>query len=332
MDKTSKIYVAGHRGLVGSALVRKLKNDGYTNLLLRTRQELDLCDQRAVSAFFEKERPDHVFAAAAKVGGIHANDTFPADFITGNLQIQTNIITSAFRTGVKSLLFLGSSCIYPRGCPQPMKEEYLLTGALEPTNEPYAIAKIAGMKMCESYNRQWGTDFRSVMPTNLYGPDDNFHPENSHVLPALLRRIHEAKESGADKVTIWGSGKPMREFLHVDDMATACLHVMNLDRDTYLSQTLPMLSHINIGTGKDCTIRELAETISKVVGFEGRIEFDTTKPDGMPRKLLDVSKINSLGWKSNITLEEGLKSTYRWFLDDIGSIRGSEKALGEASS
>jgi len=332
MDKTSRIYVAGHRGLVGSALVRKLKKDGYTNLLLKSRQDLDLCNQGAVSAFFEKERPEHVFLAAAKVGGIHANDTFPADFITGNLQIQTNIITTAFRTGVKSLLFLGSSCIYPRECPQPMKEEYLLTGALEPTNEPYAIAKIAGMKMCESYNRQWGTDFRSVMPTNLYGPGDNFHPENSHVLPALLRRIHEAKESGADKVTIWGSGRPMREFLHVDDLASACLHVMNLDRETYRSRTLPMLSHINIGTGEDCTIRELAETISRVVGFKGRIGFDPSRPDGMPRKLLDVSKINKLGWKACITLEEGLKSTYRWFLENIGSIRGSEKTSREASS
>jgi GDP-L-fucose synthase len=317
---------------VGSALVRKLKKDGYTNLLLKSRQELDLCDQAGVSAFFEKERPEHVFLAAARVGGIHANDTFPADFITGNLQIQTNIIASAFKTGIKSLLFLGSSCIYPRECPQPMKEEYLLTGALEPTNEPYSIAKIAGMKMCESYNRQWGTDYRSVMPTNLYGPGDNFHSENSHVLPALLRRIHEAKQSEADKVTIWGSGRPMREFLHVDDLASACLHVMNLDTETYRSLTLPMLSHINIGTGEDCTIRELAETISKVVGFKGNIEFDPSRPDGMPRKLLDVSKINTLGWKAGITLEEGLKSTYRWFLENIGSIRGSEKTSGEASS
>jgi len=328
MDKTSKIYVVGHRGLVGSALVRKLKNEGYTNLLLKRRQELDLCDQSAVMTFFEKERPEHLFLAAAKVGGIHANDTFPADFITENIQIQTNIITSAFKTGVKSLLFLGSSCIYPRECPQPMKEEYLLTGALEPTNEPYAIAKIAGMKMCESYNRQWGTDYRSVMPTNLYGPGDNFHPENSHVLPALLRRIHEAKEARAEKVTIWGSGSPMREFLHVDDLASACLFVMNFDKETYRTHTLPMLSHINIGTGKDCTIKELAETISKVVGFEGRIEFDTSKPDGMLRKLLDVSKINALGWQASITLEEGIRDTYRWFLKNQASIRGRENSLG----
>ena len=328
MEKTSKIYVAGHRGLVGSALVRKLKKEGYTNLLLKNRNELDLCDQGSVTAFFEEKRPEFVFLAAAKVGGIHANNTYPADFITGNIQIQTNIITNVFRTGVKSLLFLGSSCIYPRKCPQPMKEEYLLTGALEPTNEPYAIAKIAGMKMCESFNRQWDTDYRSVMPTNLYGPGDNFHPENSHVLPALLRRIHEAKETKADKVTIWGSGRPMREFLHVDELASACLHVMNLDRDTYHSQTLPMLSHINIGTGKDCTIKELAEIISKVVGFEGRIEFDTSKPDGMPRKLLEVSKINALGWQASITLEDGIRDTYRWFLENQASIRGRENNLG----
>lgn len=331
MDKISKIYVAGHRGLVGSALVRKLQKDGYTNLLLKSRQELDLCDQGTVAAFFEKERPEFVFLAAAKVGGIHANNTYPADFIVENIQIQTNIITSAFRTGVKSLLFLGSSCIYPRECPQPMKEEYLLTGALEPTNEPYAIAKIAGMKMCESFNRQWDTDYRSVMPTNLYGPGDNFHPENSHVLPALLRRIHEAKEVKADKVTIWGSGRPMREFLHVDDMASACLHVMNLDKMTYRSHTLPMLSHLNIGTGEDCTIKELAETISRVVGFEGKIEFDSSRPDGMERKLLDVTKINSLGWKAKMTLEEGIKDTYLWLLENKESIRGRENNPGETS-
>lgn len=331
MDKTSKIYVAGHRGLVGSALVRKLEEEAYTNLLLKQRRDLDLRDQGAVRAFFEDERPEYVFLAAAKVGGIRANDTYPADFITENIQIQTNIITNAFRSGIRSLLFLGSSCIYPRECPQPMKEEYLLTGALEPTNEPYAIAKIAGIKMCESFNRQWDTDYRCVMPTNLYGPGDNFHPEDSHVLPALLRRIHEAKEIGADKVTIWGTGRPMREFLHVDDLASACLHVMNLDAVTYRSHTQSMLSHVNIGTGLDLTIRELAETISRVVGFKGRLEFDPSRPDGMPRKLLDVSKINALGWKAAITLEEGLGSTYRWFLDNIGSIRGAEKATSEAS-
>ena len=331
MDKTSRIFVAGHRGLVGSALVRKLEEEAYTNLLLKQRRDLDLRDQGAVRAFFEDEKPEYVFLAAAKVGGIRANDTYPADFITENIQIQTNIITSAFRSGIRSLLFLGSSCIYPRECPQPMKEEYLLTGALEPTNEPYAIAKIAGIKMCESFNRQWDTDYRCVMPTNLYGPGDNFHPEDSHVLPALLRRIHEAKERGADKVTIWGTGRPMREFLHVDDLASACLHVMNLDAVTYRSHTLSMLSHVNIGTGLDLTTRELAETISRVVGFKGRLEFVPSRPDGMPRKLLDVSKINALGWKAAITLEDGLGSTYRWFLDNIGSIRGAEKATSEAS-
>jgi len=325
MKKDSKIYVAGHKGLVGSAIVRKLESTRYTNLLIRTRQELDLCDQRKVESFFDSEHPECVFLAAAKVGGIHANDTYPADFITRNIQIQTNIITSAHKFGVKRLLFLGSSCIYPRECPQPIKEEYILTGILEPTNEPYAIAKIAGIKMCESFNRQYGTSFWSVMPTNLYGPGDSFHPEDSHVLPALIMRFHEAKEADLDKVTVWGSGKPMREFMHVDDMASACLHVMNIDDEVYRSHTLPMLSHINIGTGKDCSIKELAGTVARVIGFNGKIEFDTSKPDGTPRKLLDVSRINSLGWKASISLEEGLENTYKWFLQNLGKLRGKEQ-------
>ncbi len=323
-----KIYVAGHRGMVGSALISRLGALGYKNIVTIIRDELNLMNQSAVRQFFAEQKIDQVFIAAAKVGGIHANNTFPADFIIENIQVQTNIITSAFEAGVKKLLFLGSSCIYPRECPQPMKEEYLLTGKLEPTNEPYAIAKIAGIKMCESFNRQWDTDYRSVMPTNLYGPGDNFHPENSHVLPALLRRIHEAKEARADKVTIWGSGKPMREFLHVDDMAEACLHVMQLDIQTYRNHTMPMLSHLNIGTGEDCTIKELAETISRVVGYGGKIEFDPSKPDGMERKLLDVTKINNLGWKAKISLEEGIRNTYRWYLENEDTIRGKTNDHG----
>jgi GDP-L-fucose synthase len=321
MEKDSKIYVAGHRGLVGSALVRKLQKEGYSNLILKTSRELNLQVESAVKAFFDAEKPEYVFLAAAKVGGIHANNTYPADFIINNIQIQTNVITNALRTGVKGLLFLGSSCIYPRECPQPMKEEYLLTGPLEPTNEPYAVAKIAGIKMCESINRQHDTDFRSVMPTNLYGPGDNFHPENSHVLPGLLRKFHEAKTNGAEYVDVWGSGRPRREFLHVDDMASACLHIMNLDKKTYRAKTKPMLSHVNIGTGKDCTIRELAETIAKVTGFNGEIRFDPTKPDGAPRKLLDVSRLTSLGWRATISLEDGIRQTYQWFLEHQDAIR-----------
>jgi len=321
MEKDAKIYVAGHRGLVGSALVRKLQKEGYSNLILKTSRELNLQVESAVKAFFDAEKPEYVFLAAAKVGGIHANNTYPADFIINNIQIQTNVITNALRTGVKGLLFLGSSCIYPRECPQPMKEEYLLTGPLEPTNQPYAVAKIAGIKMCESINRQHGTDFRSVMPTNLYGPGDNFHPENSHVLPGLLRKFHEAKTSGAEYVEVWGSGRPRREFLHVDDMASACVYIMNLDKETYDASTKPMLSHVNIGTGEDCTIRELAETIAKVTGFEGEIRFDPTKPDGTPRKLLDVSRLNALGWKATISLEDGIRQTYRWFLEHQDAIR-----------
>lgn len=321
MNKNAKIYVAGHRGLVGSALVRRLEKEGYSNLILRTSKELNLRDESAVKSFFDEEKPEYVFLAAAKVGGIYANNTYPADFIIQNIQIQTNVITHALRTGVKRLLFLGSSCIYPRECPQPMKEEYLLTGPLEPTNEPYAIAKIAGIKMCESVNRQHGTDFRSVMPTNLYGPGDNFHPENSHVLPGLLRKFHEAKINQSEYVEVWGSGKPRREFLHVDDMASACLYIMNLNEKTYKANTKPMLSHVNIGTGKDCTIRELAETIAKVTGFKGEIRFDPSKPDGTPRKLLDISRLNALGWEATISLEDGIRQTYQWFLEHRDEIR-----------
>lgn len=321
MDKNAKIFVAGHRGLVGSAIVRKLKNEGYQNLVLKTKQELDLCDKKAVESFFKTEQPEYVFLAAAKVGGIQANNTYPADFIIQNIEIETNVITSAFQVGVKRLLFLGSSCIYPRECPQPIKEEYLLTGPLEPTNEPYAIAKIAGIKMCESINRQHGTDFRSLMPTNLYGPEDNFHPENSHVIPGLLRRFHEAKVRGDKYVNVWGSGRPRREFMHVDDLASACVYIMNLDKDIYDNFTQPMLSHVNVGVGKDCSIKELAETIAEVVGFDGEICFDTSKPDGMPQKLLDISRISALGWSAKISLKEGLKHTYQWFLENKESLR-----------
>lgn len=321
MEKNSKIFVAGHRGLVGSAIVRKLKNEGYDNLVLKTRQELDLRDKKAVESFFKTEQPEYVFLAAAKVGGIQANNTYPADFIIQNIEIETNVITSALQVGVKRLLFLGSSCIYPRECPQPIKEEYLLTGQLEPTNEPYAIAKIAGIKMCESINRQHGTDFRSLMPTNLYGPGDNFHPENSHVIPGLLRRFHEAKVRGDKYVNVWGSGRPRREFMHVDDLASACVYIMNLDKDIYDNFTQPMLSHVNVGVGKDCSIKELAETIAEVVGFDGEICFDTSKPDGTPQKLLDISRISALGWSAKISLEEGLKHTYQWFLENRESLR-----------
>ena len=319
--KDLPVFVAGHRGLVGSAIVRQLKKAGYGNIITRTRQELDLLDQKAVNDFFGSQPVEEVYLAAAKVGGIHANNTFPAEFILQNLVIETNIISAAQKAGVKKLLFLGSSCIYPKFAPQPMKEEALLSGTLEPTNEPYAIAKIAGIKLCESFNRQYGTSYRSIMPTNLYGPGDNFHPENSHVIPALLHRFHTAKMNGDKVVTVWGSGTPMREFLHVDDMASASVFVMELDEKTYSENTSPMLSHINVGTGTDCSIRELAETIAKVVDFRGRIEFDTTKPDGTPRKLLDVSRINAMGWKAKIPLYEGLHSTYQWFLASESSLR-----------
>jgi GDP-L-fucose synthase len=312
----SRIYVAGHRGMVGSAIVRQLKTLGATdsNLITRTHTELDLTDQAAVRAFFEEEKPDQVYLAAAKVGGIHANNTYPADFIYQNLMIQANVIEAAFRSGVKKLLFLGSSCIYPKLAQQPMAEDALLTGTLEPTNEPYAIAKIAGIKLCESYNRQHqathGIDYRSVMPTNLYGPGDNYHPENSHVIPALIRRFHEAKVNQAKEVKIWGTGTAKREFLYVDDMASACMHVMNLDIDTYQQHTDPMLSHLNVGTGTDITIAELAKAIKETTSFEGEITFDTSKADGTPRKLMDSTKLQTLGWQPHTSLKEGLKYAY----------------------
>ncbi|MEN3276839.1 MAG: GDP-L-fucose synthase [Massilia sp.] len=309
-----RIYVAGHRGLVGSAILRVLRARGHTNLVTRTHDELELTDQAGVRAFFRAERIDQVYLAAARVGGIHANNTYPAQFIYDNLMVQANVVHEAWRAGVKRLLFLGSSCIYPRLAQQPIREAYLMDGALEPTNEPYAVAKIAGIKLCESYNRQYGTDFRSVMPTNLYGPGDNYHPQNSHVIPALVRRFHEAKAGGAAEVVIWGSGKPMREFLYVDDMAAASIHVMNLPFETYAASTEPMHSHINVGSGVDVSIHELAHLVGEVVGFEGRIVFDATKPDGTPRKLLDVSKLRSLGWSASTPLREGLRRAYAAFL------------------
>jgi GDP-L-fucose synthase len=307
----TRIFVAGHRGLVGSAIVRRLRAEGCSNLVLRSRNELDLLNQSAVHSFFEEERPEIVVLAAAKVGGILANSSFPGEFIYENLMIQSNIIHSSKKTGVERLLFLGSSCIYPKLAPQPMKEEYLLTGPLEPTNDAYAVAKIAGIKMCESYNRQFGTSYLAVMPTNLYGPGDNFDLENSHVLPALVRKFHEAKESGAAYVTVWGTGSPRREFLYVDDMADACVHLLGLEEEKYKKLILslePCL--INIGKGKDISIKELAELIKEIVGFEGEIVFDAGKPDGTPQKLLDVSRMNKLGWKAKVSLSEGIKRTY----------------------
>lgn len=316
------IFIAGHNGMVGSAIARQLTAQGDVNLITRSRNELDLLDQKAVLEFFESEAIDQVYLAAAKVGGIIANNTYPAQFLYENLMIEANIIHSAHLANVQQLLFLGSSCIYPVLADQPMREDALLTGTLEPTNEPYAIAKIAGIKLCESYNRQYGRDYRSVMPTNLYGPNDNFHPENSHVIPALLRRFHEAKERGDASVNAWGTGSPMREFLHVDDMAAASIFVMNLDKATYEKHTQPMLSHINVGTGVDCTIKELTETVAKVIGYKGEIIWDTSKPDGAPRKLMDVSRLRSLGWQSSIDLEEGLHNAYQWFLQNQDSYRG----------
>jgi len=316
-----KIFVAGHRGMVGSAIVRQLRYQNDIELVIRNRSELDLTNQYDVSKFFENEKIDEVFLAAAKVGGIHANNEYPADFIYENLMVECNVIHSAHIANVQKILFLGSSCIYPRMAAQPMKESALLTGVLEPTNEPYALAKIAGIKLCESYNRQYGRDYRSVMPTNLYGPNDNFHPENSHVIPALLRRFHEAKLNNDSVVVAWGSGKPMREFLHVDDMAAASIHVMNLDKPVYDDNTEPMLSHINVGTGNDCTIRELVETVAKVVGFKGRVNFDSSKPDGAPRKLMNVDRLASLGWKYSYNLEAGLRDAYQWFLDNQNQFR-----------
>lgn len=307
-----KIYLAGHRGMVGGAILRQLQARG-ADVITRSRDALDLTDQAAVRAFFQTERPDAVILAAAKVGGIHANDTFPASFIYDNLMIEANVIHQAHDAGVQSLLCLGSSCIYPRNAAQPMAEDALLTGSLEPTNEPYAIAKIAGIKLCESYNRQYDRDYRSVMPTNLYGPGDNFHPQNSHVLPALMRRFHEAVATGADTVTIWGSGTPQREFLHVDDMAAAALFVMDLDRDTYRAHTDQRQSHINVGTGQDVSIADLARLLATVTGFKGRIAFDRSKPDGTPRKLLDVSRLSRMGWTARIPLEAGIAQTYDWF-------------------
>jgi GDP-L-fucose synthase len=300
--------------MVGSAIVRRLESLGYGDIIVATRDELDLRDPSAVGDFFARRSVDQVYLAAAKVGGIHANKEYPAEFIYDNLMIEANVIHAAHEAGVQKLLFLGSSCIYPKHANQPMAEEALLTGTLEPTNEPYAIAKIAGIKLCESYNRQYERDYRSVMPTNLYGPGDNFHPENSHVIPALMRRIHEAKEQEAKEVVIWGSGTPMREFLHVDDMAAASVFVMELDDAVYRAHTQPMLSHINVGTGIDCTIRELAETLCRVIEFDGKLVFDTTKPDGTPRKLLDVSRLRALGCTAEIDLTAGLRSTYEWFL------------------
>jgi len=345
MDENSKIYIAGHRGLVGSAILRQLKKEGFQNLVLRTHSELDLVNQNAVDNFFEKEQPEYVFLAAAKVGGILANNTYPADFIYQNLMIEANVIHAAYKYNVKRLLFLGSSCIYPKFAQQPMKESELLQGPLEPTNEPYAIAKITGIKLCESYNRQHNTDFRSVMPTNLFGPGDNFDLQNSHVLPALIRKFHLAKlasdgdfkgiekneevfgpvpedikkalYSPSPKVVLWGTGKARREFLYVDDLADACVYIMKLEPDIYKEHTEPMLSHINIGTGTDISIAELAGIVAEVVGFDGQVVFDTSKPDGTPRKLLDISKIIKLGWMYKISLKEGIRRTYNWYLKEM---------------
>ncbi len=315
MNLNDKIYIAGHRGLVGSAIVRLLESRGFTNLIMRTHKELDLTNQIAVYGFFKQEQPDYVILAAAKVGGIHANNTYPADFIYKNIMIEANVINSAYENKVKRLLFLGSTCIYPKAVEQPMREDALLTGVLESTNEPYALAKIAGIKLCESYNRQYNTDFRSVMPTNLYGVNDNFHPENSHVIPALMQRFHKAKTNKDTEVIVWGSGKAMREFLYVDDMAEASLFVLELDENTYQANTKPTLSHINVGTGVDITIREMAEIMQRVVGFEGQLTFDTTKPDGTPRKLIDVSRLSDMGWNYRVDLGEGLRKTYKWYLE-----------------
>ena len=320
MTSNPKIYIAGHRGMVGSAIVRELEHKGYTDLVYRTHQELDLSNQSAVQDFFAQEKPDQVYLAAARVGGIYANNTFPAEFIYDNVMVQSNVIHQAFMHGVKQLLFLGSSCIYPRMATQPMSEDALLTGKLEPTNEPYAIAKIAGIKMCESYNRQYGAthgvDYRSVMPTNLYGPGDNYHPENSHVIPALIRRFHEAKVSGAPQVLIWGSGKPCREFLYVDDMAKASVFVMGLTKTQYDQVTEPMQSHLNVGFGSDVTIAQLAQAVAKAVGYPGTIALDSTKPDGSPKKLMNSKRLNTLGWKATVSLDDGLALAYAQFVKD----------------
>lgn len=320
MNRTSRIYIAGHRGLVGSAILRRLKTEGYSNFILKTHKELDLERQSNVVVFFEKEMPEYVFLAAAKVGGIVANNTYPADFIYNNLIIQANIVHSAYRYGVKKLLFLGSSCIYPKFAQQPMKEEYLLTGELEPTNEPYAVSKIAGIRMCQSYNRQYGTNFISVMPTNLYGPNDNFDLNSSHVLPAMIRKFHDAKMNRQGVVTLWGTGSPRREFLHVDDLAEACVFLMqNVDAVSFTPHASRFMSYdlLNIGTGEESTIKELADMIKEIVGYDNDIVWDTTKPDGTPRKLLDVSKLKSLGWSPRISLKEGIKTTYQWYCNNL---------------
>lgn len=316
-----KIYLAGHRGMVGSAIIRELEKQGQTNIVVRTHAELELTNQLQVRDFFQAERPDQVYLAAAKVGGIHANNTYPAEFIYENLMLQANVIHEAFKVGVKKLLFLGSSCIYPKAVRQPMREDALLSGTLESTNEPYAVAKIAGIKLCESYNRQYGVDYRSVMPTNLYGLGDNYHPENSHVIPALIRRFHEAKINKSPKVVIWGSGSPRREFLYVDDMAAASVHVMNLDKNIYEKHTEPMLSHINVGFGSDETIKDLAKIISEVVGYQGVVDFDPTKPDGTARKLMDSGRLNGLGWKAQVNLKDGLLLAYQDYLANSEVLR-----------
>lgn len=324
MDKNSKIYVAGHNGMVGSSIVRNLRLMGYQNIITRSHKELELTDQRAVAQFFDQERPDQMYMAAAKVGGIYANNTFPAEFIYENLMVECNLIHQAFLTGTKKILFLGSSCIYPRLAEQPMLEEALMEGKLEPTNEPYGVAKIAGIKLCESYNRQYGdshgVDYRSVMPTNLYGPGDNYHPENSHVIPALMRRLHEAKLASLPEVLIWGTGSPMREFLYVDDMALASIFVMNLSKEIFNSQTEPMRNHINVGYGSDLSIKDLALLMAKVVGFKGHIRFDPSKPDGSPRKLMDSSRLRKLGWVPQKELEVGLNETYQEFCSSVARV------------
>ena len=317
MDLNEKIYIAGHLGLVGSAIVRELEIKGYSNLLLRSHKELDLTNQREVNNFFQDEKPDYVILAAAIVGGIHANNTYPADFIYQNMMIEANVIHSAYKSNIKRLLFLGSTCIYPKGAKQPIQEDSLLSNVLEPTNEPYAIAKIAGIKLCESYNRQYGTDFRSVMPTNIYGINDKFHSENSHVIPALMSRFHQAKTNNDSEVVVWGTGKAMREFLYVDDMAQASLFVLNLEKKTYQANTKTMLSHINVGTGKDTTIKDMAEIMRDVIGFKGKLTFETSRPDGVPRKLTDISRLSNMGWQSKVNLREGLEKTYDWYMKNV---------------
>jgi GDP-L-fucose synthase len=330
---TPRIYIAGHRGMVGSAIVRTLLAQGVpqANIITRTHAELDLTNQAAVNNFFATERPEQVYLAAAKVGGVHANNTYPAEFIYQNLMLQANVIHAAHTHDVQKLLFLGSSCIYPRMAPQPMAEEAMLTGTLEPTNEPYAIAKIAGIKLCESYNRQYGRDYRSVMPTNLYGPGDNYHPENSHVIPALIRRFHEAKVSGAPEVVIWGTGTPRREFLYVDDMAAASVFVMNVHQEAYDPHVSPMLSHINVGIGSEVTIRELAETVARVIGFSGGFSFDSSKPDGAPRKLMDSARLRGLGWSAGVDLPEGIATAYKDFLESQSRAQPHSLANSQAA-